>query len=153
MILIYIWHISMYIKGIWYTFPWYLVMLNIISYTWPFAYLLGMYLLKINFIYLFIFGYDRSSFAVPRLSLVVVSRGYSLLWYAGFSLKWLLLLWGTGYSHAGFCNCNPWALLLCGMWDLSGPGIELCVCCIARWTCNHWSTRETLEYIFHSVEL
>ena len=34
---------------------------------------------KINFIYLFIFGYDRSSFAVPRLSLVVVSRGYSLL--------------------------------------------------------------------------
>ena len=62
---------------------------------------------------------------MPRLSLVVVSRGYSLLWYAGFSLKWLLLLWGTGYRHAGFCNCDPCALLFCGMWDLPRPGIEL----------------------------
>ena len=31
-----------------------------------------------------------------RFSLVVESRGYSLLQFEGFSLWWLLLLWSTG---------------------------------------------------------
>ena len=52
------------------------------------------------------------------------------------SLQWLLLLRSTGPRHAGFSSCGSWALerrlsscgtrnlLLCGMWDLPGPGIE-----------------------------
>ena len=41
------------------------------------------------FIYLWVF------IAVRGLSLVVASRGYSLLWCIGFSLLWLLLLCGA----------------------------------------------------------
>ena len=33
--------------------------------------------------------------AARRLSLVVVSGGYSLLWCVVFSLRWLLLLWNA----------------------------------------------------------
>ena len=40
------------------------------------------------------------------------------------------------------------AQLLCGMWDLPGPGIET-VSCIARWSLNHQTTREALyTYIY-----
>ena len=78
------------------------------------------FLNKKNYLfYLFIFGCVRSS-----------------LWCTGFSLRWLLLLYGTGCRHAGFSSCGSWALesrlgscgartwLFCGMWDLPGPGIE-----------------------------
>ena len=41
-----------------------------------------------------------------RLYLVVVSRGYTLLQCAGFSLWWLLLLQSMGSRHAGFSNCG-----------------------------------------------
>ena len=73
--------------------------------------------------------------AVRGRSLVVASRGYSLLWCAGFSLWWLLL-WSTGSRRAGFSSCGSRALehrlsscgtraqLLHGMWDLPGPGLE-----------------------------
>ena len=44
-----------------------------------------------------------------RLSLVVASRGYSSLWYAVFSLWWLLLLRSMGSRHAGFSSCSTWA--------------------------------------------
>ena len=74
----------------------------------------------------------------------VASRGYSSLWCTGFSLQWLLLLWSTGARHGGastavarglsscgsqalesrLSSCGAWALLLCGMWDLPGPGLE-----------------------------
>ena len=59
-----------------------------------------------------------------------------LLFVAGFSLWWLLLLQSTGSRHTGFSSCGLWALehklsscgaqaqLLCGMWDLPGPEIE-----------------------------
>ena len=48
-------------------------------------------------IYLFIYFWLRWVFvAVSRLSLVAACGGYSLLWCAGFSLRWLLLLWSTG---------------------------------------------------------
>ena len=83
------------------------------------------------------------------LSLVVASRGYSLLWYMGFSLWWLLLLWSMGsrprglqylwsmgsvvVAH-GLSSCGSWAVerklsscdayLLHGMWDLPGRGFE-----------------------------
>ena len=39
--------------------------------------------------------------AVCGLSLVAASGGYSSLQCAGFSLRWLLLLWRKGSRHAG----------------------------------------------------
>ena len=74
--------------------------------------------------------------AARGLSLVVASRGYSSLRCVGFSLRWLLLLHSMGSRSVGFSSCGSWALerrlsscgpqvyLLCGMWDLPGPGIE-----------------------------
>ena len=44
--------------------------------------------------------------AARRLSLASASWGYSSLWYAGFSLQWLLLLQSTGSRHAGFSSCG-----------------------------------------------
>ena len=46
--------------------------------------------------------------AARGLSLVVVSGGYSLLWCAGFSLRWLLLLRSTGSRSTGFSSCGMW---------------------------------------------
>ena len=47
--------------------------------------------------YLFIFFWLRWVFFAARgLSLVAGSKGYSSLQYAGFSLRWLLLLRSTG---------------------------------------------------------
>ena len=60
-----------------------------------------------NFIY---FWLHWVFVAVCRLPLVAVSEGYSLLWCAGFSLRWLLLLQSTGSRHAGFSSCGSWAL-------------------------------------------
>ena len=67
-----------------------------------FKIIINMYVLL--FIYLF-FGYVGSFVAARRLSLVVVSRGYSLLWCPGFSLRWLLL-WSMGSRCAGFSSCG-----------------------------------------------
>ena len=44
--------------------------------------------------------------AAHGLSLVAASGGYSSLWCMGFSLWWLLLLWGMGYRHAGSSSCG-----------------------------------------------
>ena len=86
--------------------------------------------------YLFIFGCVGSLLLCTGFSLVAESGGYSLLQCAGFSLWWLLLLRSMGCRHAGFSSCGVWALecrlnscgtraqLLCGMWDLPGPGLE-----------------------------
>ena len=69
-------------------------------------------------------------------SLVVVSRGYSLLQCVGFLLWWSLLLWSTGCRSEGFSRCSTWALqhrlnscgarayLIPSIWDLPGPGME-----------------------------
>ena len=46
--------------------------------------------------YLFYFWLWGVSVAVCRLSLVAVSGAYTSLWYMGFSLQWLFLLWSTG---------------------------------------------------------
>ena len=48
--------------------------------------------------------------AVRGLSLVEVSGGYSLLWCAGFLLRWLLLLWSTGSRSVDFSSCGTQAL-------------------------------------------
>ena len=47
--------------------------------------------------------------AVHGLSLVAASEGYSLLWCAGFSLWWLLLLRSTGSRRVGFSSRGTWA--------------------------------------------
>ena len=75
-------------------------------------------------------------------SLLAASTGYSLVGCMGFSLRWLLL-WRTGFRHAGLSGCSTgaqqlqfpgskirlsscgaWAYLLGSMWDLPGSGIE-----------------------------
>ena len=63
--------------------------------------------LKKGFIYLFIYFWLCWIFiALLGLSLVVASRGYSLLWCVGFFLWRLLLLWSTGSRCAGFSGCS-----------------------------------------------
>ena len=46
--------------------------------------------------------------AVRGLSLVAASGGYSSLWWAGFSLRWLLLLRSMGSRCMGFSSCGTW---------------------------------------------
>ena len=47
--------------------------------------------------------------AVCGLSLAAATRGYSSLRCAGFSLRWLLLLWSMGSRRPGFSSCGTWA--------------------------------------------
>ena len=60
----------------------------------------------IIFILLIYFGCVGSLLAHVGFSLVAVSRGYSLLRCAGFSLWWLLLLRSTGSRRPGFSSCG-----------------------------------------------
>ena len=55
--------------------------------------------------------------AAHRLSLVAASGGYSLLWCAGFSLRWLFLLRSTGSRCMGFSSCGTRAsvVVACGL--------------------------------------
>ena len=58
----------------------------------------------------FIYCWLRWVFAAVRgLSLVAVSRGYSSLRCAGFSLRWLLSLQSMGSRRAGFSSCGTQA--------------------------------------------
>ena len=50
--------------------------------------------------------------------------GCSLLWCEGISLCCLPLLWGTSSTAHGLQWLCTWALLLCGMGDLTWPGIK-----------------------------
>ena len=66
--------------------------------------------------------------AVHRLSLVVLSRGSSLV-CMGFSFWWLLLLQSTGSRMQGFAGreltgCGAQAQLPRGTWNLPRPGIK-----------------------------
>ena len=54
------------------------------------------------------FGHAGSSFLL-RLSLVAVSRDFSLLWCTVFLLRWLLSLWRSGSRYLGFSSCSTWA--------------------------------------------
>ena len=69
--------------------------------------------LKIYLFIIIIFWLCWVFVAVCRLSLVVVSGGYSSLQCAGFSLWWLLLLRSTGSRHAGSVAV-PRGLSSCG---------------------------------------
>ena len=68
--------------------------------------MIAMIILIILFIYLFIYGCVGSLLLHAGFSLVAASGGYSSLWCAGFSLRWLLLLWSTGWRHVGFGSCG-----------------------------------------------
>ena len=65
---------------------------------------------KNNFIHLFINFWLQWVFtALHGLSLIVVSRGYTLLWCVVFSLQGPLLLWSWGSRHVGFRSCSTQA--------------------------------------------
>ena len=66
-------------------------------------------LFLINLFILFIYFWLRWVFITAHgLSLVAASGGYSLLQRAGFSLRWLLLLWSTVSRRVGFSSCGTW---------------------------------------------
>ena len=80
---------------------------------------------NINLFILFIYFWLRWVFVDAHgLSLVAVSGSYCSLWWAGFSLEWLLLLQSTGSGRPCASSCGTWAQLLRGMWNLPGPGLE-----------------------------
>ena len=60
-------------------------------------------------LFIYLFWLRWVFIAVYRLSLVVVSGGYSSLCCAGFSLLWLVLLQSSGSSHTGFSSCGTQA--------------------------------------------
>ena len=110
-------------------------------------------LFLINLLILFIYFWLCWVFvAACRLSLATVSRGYSSLQCAGFSVQWLLAVASrSGFSCCGawalgarasvvvarglsscgswglerrLSSCGAWVQLLRGMWDLPRPGLE-----------------------------
>ena len=102
--------------------------------------------LKILFIY---FWLHQVFIAARRLSLAVASGGYSSLWCAGFSLRWLLLLQSTGSRLVGFSSCSTWAQWLwrTGLVALRHVGSSWTrartrVPFIGRQILNHCATRE-----------
>lgn len=94
--------------------------------------------------------------AACGLSLVLEIEGLFLSCVWASLCAGLLLLWSTGFTHAGSVVAACWLQstdsvvvaqeLSCpfGMWDLSGPGSKWCPCIAGR-ILNHQSTRETLE--------
>ena len=58
--------------------------------------------------------------AVLGLSLVVVSGGFSCCG------AWALGGWASLVVARGLSNCGTWASLLRSVWDLPGPGSNLC---------------------------
>ena len=54
----------------------------------------------------FFFGCVGSSLLRMGFSLVVASGDYCSLRWAGFSLRWLLLLWSAGSRREGFSSCG-----------------------------------------------
>ena len=113
-------------------------------------------------IYLFVYFWLCWVFVAGRgLSVVAASGGYSSLWCAGFSLRWLLLLRSTGPRLPGFSSCSARAqqLWLLGsraqaqqLWCTGlvaprhvGPSQTRAgthVPCIGRRIVNHCATRE-----------
>ena len=91
--------------------------------------------LLLLFLFLFIYFWLHWVFvAAHRLSLVAVSRGYSLLLCAGFSLWWLLLLQSAGSRRTGLVA--PWHV------GSSWTRARTRVPCTCRQILNHCATRE-----------
>ena len=81
--------------------------------------------------------------AVPGLSLVADSGGYSSLRCTDFSLQWLLLLWSKA-PGAQAPGAVAHGLSCPGAWGPSLTKYETPVPCNGRWIFNHWTTKETL---------
>ena len=124
--------------------------------------------LKNKFIYFIYFWLLWVFIAVHRLSLVVVSGGYSSLRCRGFSLRWLLLLWSMGSRSTGFSSCGTQAqqlwfagsrvqaqqLLCMGLVAPRHVGssqtrAQTHVPCIDRRILNHCATREAQDSLFN----
>ena len=83
------------------------------SYTHTHTYILSQILFPYRLFFLiykfilFIYFWLHCVFvAASGLSLVVASGSYCLLRCAGFSLRWLPLLWNTGSRRVGFSSCG-----------------------------------------------
>ena len=63
--------------------------------------------------------------AACGLCLVAVS-GASVVWCAGFSLLWFLLLQSMGSRYPGFSSCNTWACCHMGCGIFSDQGLNPC---------------------------
>ena len=115
-------------------------------------------LLRILFIY---FWLCWVFVAARGLSLVAASGVSSSLRCAGFSLRWLLLLWSMGSRHTGFSSCRTqvqqlwlagsraqaqylWHTGLVALWHVgsSRTRARTRVPCIGRRILNHCTTRE-----------
>ena len=98
------------------------------------------------FIYLFFL-------AVRGLSLLAASRGSSLLWCAGFSLQWLLLLQSTGSRQMGSSSCSmsaqqlwPTGLVALRRVASSLTRDQTCIFCIGRQILIHHTAKKVLMY-------
>ena len=127
------------------------------------------------FIYLFIFGCAGSS--LLHAGLVVMSRGYSLLWCTGFSLWCLLLLRHMGSRVFRLQYCDAACGIFLGQewnqcplhWQVDSFFFLACQApqsmtfsrqeywsglpfpSPGRWILNHWITREVRQLILHIV--
>ena len=124
--------------------------------------------MRLFFLKLFIYFWLHRVFISARgLSLVAVSRSYSLLRCTAFSLRWLLSLQSTGPRHTGFSSCGtrPQQLWLAGsraqaqpLWHTGLVALQHVgssptrtgtrVPCIGRWILNHCATREAPMRLF-----
>ena len=120
---------------------------------------------------LFIYFWLHWVFIASGLSLVAESGGYSSLWCAGFSLRWLLLLRSTGSRHKGFSSCGTRASVVvarglqstgsvvvahrlscsaaCGIFPDQGSNR---VPCLGKRILNHCATRDVPKFPFIGSE-
>ena len=78
----------------------------------------------INLFILFIYPWLRWVLtAAHGPSPIAASRGYSLLWCAGFSLWWPLTLRSTGSRRVGFSSCSTWALVVAPRLQSTGAAV------------------------------
>ena len=92
-------------------------------------------------LFLFIFGCTGSSL-LCRLSLVVVSRGYSSSRCSGFSLQWLLLLQSPSFGVHELQKL--WCMGLSVPWNVGSSWTrdQTHVPCIGKQILYYWATRE-----------
>ena len=86
--------------------------------------------------------------AVRGLSLVAVSGGFSCCGAQALGAQASVVVarglssCGSGAPECRLSSCGTPASLLCGMWDLPGPGLEPVSPSIGRQILNHCATRE-----------
>ena len=110
-------------------------------------------------IYLFIYLWLCWVFvAVLRPSLVVESRGHSLVVARGFLIAVAYCCGVQALGLAGFSSCGMWAQQLWCTGSVAPRHVgssqtrdQICVPCIATQTPNHWTTREARFLSFSVV--